>query len=353
MNLNLLPTLFAEHQGSFWFAPAGSTFAEETDWLFMVLLYISGFFFVLVVGAMVWFAIKFRRRAGYQGDSTALHNNALEIFWTIVPTIIVCWIFYRGVQGYMDMTNPPPETVDINVTASKWNWSFTYPNGAESNELHLPVDKSIRLRMRSNDVLHCFYVPAFRTKQDVVPGRLNVLWFHTILEGKFKLFCAEYCGDNHSEMLADVQVHSQEDYEKKLAELNKHPEAPVAHGEWLYERRGCKGCHSLEPGKVVIGPSFAGSWNKQFNNIDGQSVTFDEQYFIESVESPQAKMKPEFAKASQMPSYKGRLKPKEIDALIAMIRALEDGQITDEERNALPPPEEVPQDGAAQATATK
>ena len=159
MVTNPFSLLLAQHEGSFWFAPAGSTFAAETDSFFMILLYISTFFFVLVVGAMILFAIKYRRRPGYQGDSTALHNNALEITWTVIPTLIVCWIFVRGVQGYMDMMTPPPETIDINVMASKWNWSFTYPNGAVSNELHLPVNKAIRLQVRSSDVLHSFFVP--------------------------------------------------------------------------------------------------------------------------------------------------------------------------------------------------
>lgn len=328
--------LLGQHQGSFFFPPKGSTFAEETDTFFMLILYISTFFFVLVVGAMIWFAVKYRRRPGYQGDSAALHNNALEIAWTVIPTLIVCWIFARGVQGYMDMMTPPPETIDIGVTASKWNWAFTYPNGAESNELHVPVGKAIRLNLRSNDVLHSFYVPAFRAKQDVIPGRVGMLWFKPILEGQYTLFCTEYCGDNHSEMLAKVEVHSEESFQKKLVELNKHPESPVAHGEWLYERKGCKGCHSLEPNKVVIGPSFAGSWGKDFDMTSGQKVKFDDAYFVESLEQPQAKMKPEFAKASQMPSYKGRLKPNEMDALKAMLKALEDGQITQEERDALP-----------------
>jgi cytochrome c oxidase subunit 2 len=337
--------LLAEHQGSFWFAPPASNFAQETDRLFMAILYISAFFFVIVVAAMVYFAIKFRRRPGYQGNPDALHNNALEITWTVIPTLIVCWIFVRGVEGYMDMMTPPPETIDINVQAAKWNWTFTYPNGAESNELHLPVNKAVRLRMRSSDVLHSFYVPAFRAKQDIVPGRVNVMWFEPILEGEYNLFCTEYCGDNHSEMLAKVVVHSEESYAAKLEELNVHPESPVAHGEWLYVRKGCQGCHSIEPGKVVVGPSFAKSWGTEFRDISGSSVVFNDEYFVESLEYPQAKMRPEFSRV-QMPSYKGRLKPKEIDALMAFVKALEDGQITEEERMAMPVDDEG-QDSAA------
>ena len=340
MNTSMFPLLLAEHKGSFWFAEAGSTFAEETDFLFMAILWISTFFFVVVVGAMVVFAIKYRRRPGYQGDSTALHNNALEITWTVIPTLIVCWIFARGVQGYMDMVTPPSETIDINVTARKWSWSFQYPNGAESNELHLPVNKPVRLLMRSDDVLHCFFVPAFRTKADVVPGRVTTLWFQPILEGEFPLYCAEYCGDDHSIMRAKVVVHNQKSYEDELVKLNKAPDAPVAHGQQLYLRRGCKGCHSIEDGKVLIGPSFAGSWGKDVkDSISGATVKFDEQYVQGSIENPQAKMRAEFAKAAQMPSYKGRFKPKEMAAITAFLKALEDGKITPEEESALPPPE--------------
>ncbi len=340
MNNLLFPMMLAENKGSFWFAEPGSTFAAETDFLFMAILWISTFFFVVVVGAMVLFAIKYRRRPGYQGDSTALHNNALEITWTVIPTLIVCWIFARGVTGYIDMVTPPAETIDINVTARKWSWSFQYPNGAESNELHLPVGKAVRLLMRSDDVLHCFYVPAFRTKADVVPGRVTPLWFEPTLVGEYTLFCAEYCGDDHSRMRAPVTVHSVEDYEKKLVELNKSPDAPVAHGRWLYERRGCKGCHSIEPGKVVIGPSFAGSWGKEVkDSATGATLKFDEQYVQESIENPQKVMRPEFVKAAQMPSYKGRFKAKEMAAITAFMKALEDGQITPEEESAMPPPE--------------
>jgi cytochrome c oxidase subunit II len=333
-----VPALLAQHEGTYWFPPAGSTFAEETDTFFMYLLYIATFFFVLVVGAMVIFAIKYRRRPGYEGDSTALHNNLLEITWTVIPTLIVCWIFARGVQGYMDMMTPPADTIDISVTARKWSWSFTYPNGAESPELHVPINKAVRLLMRSDDVLHSFYVPAFRAKADVVPGRVTTMWFEPILIGEFKLVCTEYCGDDHSRMFAKVEVHSQADYEKKLVELNKSPEAPVAHGEWLYERRGCKACHSIEKDKIQIGPSFAGSWGTEFKDVAGNNVKFDEQYVLESIESPQAKMKPDFKSATLMPSYKGRFNPKEVNAITAFMKALADGVISADERDALPPP---------------
>lgn len=257
MSLYGFPLLLAERTSerapgsSFWFPPQASTFAKDVDSLYMYIGYISAFFFVVVVAAMVWFSIKYRRRPGYEGDSTALHNNALEIFWTVVPTIIVVWIFAEGVKGYMDMMTPPAQTIDVNVTARKWGWTFQYPNGAISDKLHVPINKASKMRLRSEDALHAFYVPAFRCKTDVVPGRVTYAWFQPIMEGTFDLFCAEYCGDEHSNMITTVTVHSEESYQNWLKEAAKPPENIVAHGQWLYERQGCKGCHSMEPGKKI------------------------------------------------------------------------------------------------------
>ncbi|MCA9192964.1 MAG: cytochrome c oxidase subunit II [Planctomycetales bacterium] len=356
MSTIAFPYLLADKPETFFFPPKASTFAAENDFFYMALFYIALFFFLLIVVGMIVFVIKYRQRPGYEGDPRPLHNNALEITWTVIPTLIVCWIFARGVYGYMEMMRAPAETIDINVEARKWNWLFEYPNGARDPVLHIPNDKAIRLRMRSVDVLHCLYVPAFRCKTDVVPGRVTQLWFQPIREGTFDIFCAEYCGDQHSEMLTKVVVHSQEDYEAWLAEAVKPPIAPVAHGQWLYERMGCKSCHSLEPNKVVVGPSFNGSYGKSFRDSKGQDVSFDANYVRESVLAPQAVMRPEFVKASQMPSFQGKLKENEITAITAFLQALEDGNISDEEMNAVPAAEstenttgEGETDSAAQA----
>ena len=345
--MNPFDLVLAQREGSFWFPPAASTFAEETDSFFMQILYISTFFFVIVVAAGIYCVMKYRRRPGYRGDSTALHNNALEIFWTVVPTIVVCWIFARGVYGYIDMMTPPEgDKVEINVNALQWAWSFEYENGAKSDELHVPVGQPVRLIMRSTDVLHSFYVPAFRAKTDIVPGRVNVMWFKPILEGEYTLFCTEYCGDKHSEMLAKVVVHDQKGYDKWLAEAAKPPETPVAHGKWLYERVGCKACHAYEADKgVIIGPNFAGTYGTEFTSTTGKQITVDEEYIRESILKPQAEMRKEFAAASQMPSFQGKLKENEITALTAFIKALEDGELTDDELNAAAPGEGEAEDG--------
>ncbi|MCA9130559.1 MAG: cytochrome c oxidase subunit II [Planctomycetales bacterium] len=349
-------SLLADTPASFWFPPKASTFAEETDALYMIILWISIIFFVGIVVAMVVFVAKFRRRPGYQGDSRALHNNALEITWTVIPTIIVCFIFARGVEGYMDMMTPPPNTLDINVTASKWNWAFQYPNGAVSDQLHVPIDQPVRLRMRSEDVLHAFYVPAFRAKTDVVPGRVNILWFEPILEGSYDLFCAEYCGDQHSEMIKrqGVVVHKLEEYEAWVANAAKPPVNPVAHGFWLYKRHGCIACHSVTDGKRIVGPPFGKTYGKTFKNTKGQTVTFDEQYIQESVLNPQAQMREGYQTASQMPSFLGKLSNEEIVAITSFLQSLqkdefiaafEDGDLSDGEKSSLGI-EDQPEDAA-------
>ena len=320
------PTLLADENATFWFPPSASTFAEETDWLFMAIMWISVFFFVLVVGAMFWFAIQFRRRPGYEGDSKALHNNALEITWTVIPSLIACWIFARGVYGYMDMVTPPAETLDINVTARQWDWSFQYPNGAISDQLHVPINQPILLRMRSEDVLHAFYVPAFRAKADLVPGRVVEMWFKPILEGEYDLFCAEFCGDQHSEMIKrkGAVVHDEEGYKQWVAEAAKPPVNPTAHGYWLYERMGCKSCHSTVEGKRIVGPSFANTFGQTFKNSKGEDVKFDAQYVRQSILEPQAQMREGYQNASQMPSFQGKLDEEELTALTSFLEAMKD-----------------------------
>lgn len=323
--MHALSVLLADKNETFWFPPKASTFAQETDTLYMYIMWISVVFFVLIVGAMGYFMVKFRRRPGYKGDSAALHNNALEITWTVIPTLIVIWIFARGVYGYMDMMRPPADTIDINVTAKKWDWQFQYPNGAISDTLHVPNNRAIRLKMRSDDVLHAFYVPAFRAKSDIVPGRVTTMWFQPIKEGIYDLFCAEYCGDQHSEMIKrqGVFVTNQEDYEKWLKEAAKPPSHPIAHGHWIYKIR-CKSCHSLMPGKTVVGPSYANSYGSSVELSTGETVQFDDNYIRESILNPQAKYRKGYEKVSQMPSFAGQLKEDELTALSEFLKAMAD-----------------------------
>jgi cytochrome c oxidase subunit 2 len=307
------------------------------DFLFTVILWICIVFFVPIVIAMGYFMWVYRERPGYRGSPEALHNTAIEITWTVVPTIVVVWVFWEGAMGYLDMARIPKGTVDVNVTAKKWQWAFKYENGGEHDVipvenssvkelplLVLPVDRDIKMIMRSDDVLHSFYIPAFRAKRDVVPGRYNYMWFHTTKEGLYDLFCTEYCGDNHSQMNAKVKVVSQEEYKKALEKAIQEPEDPLARGQLLYKRQGCSTCHNAgAEGASGPGPSYNGSWSKPVQLESGTEVAFDENYVRESILNPQAKARKGYGKASPMNSYAGKLKDDQIDALITFIKSLE------------------------------
>lgn len=321
MPVDRLP--LADVNASFFFPEQASTFAPRVDWFFHVLVWISVIFFAIVVVGMIYFAIKYRMRPGYAGSTEALHNTPLEITWTVIPTLIVIWIFYEGAMGYLDMSKPPAaDTFDVQVQAQKWAWTFTYPNGAISDELHLAKGQAAKMIMRSSDVIHSLYVPAFRAKCDVVPGRFSVMWFEPTKLGTYDLFCAEYCGDQHSEMLAKVFVHEPEELEAWLVEAASPPvEDPVAHGEWLYDRVGCKACHSID-GSSRVGPSFLGTWGKSVPLSVGGAVDFDENYVRESILYPQVKYRSGYEQASAMPSYQGRLKENELDAITAFLKSL-------------------------------
>ncbi|HBE71403.1 MAG TPA: hypothetical protein DDW52_24930, partial [Planctomycetaceae bacterium] len=256
------------------------------------------------------------------------------------------------VNGYLDMMEIPSDTINIDVTARKWDWSFQYPNGAIDDKLHIPNNRAIRLRMRSEDVLHAFYVPAFRAKSDVVPGRVTEMWFQPIKEGEYDLFCAEYCGDQHSEMIKrrGVIVHDQAGYEEYLAKAVSPPKHPAAHGFWLYSRQGCKSCHSVEDGKKIVGPSFANSWGKSVQTSAGDEFKFDAQYVRESILAPQAKYRSGYENASKMPSYQGKFDEDELLALTTFLEwmskpefvaAVQDGTLDATEKESLGIQDEV------------
>ena len=320
-----------------WFPEGASSFAPQVDFLFTVILWICIVFFVPIGIAMGYFMWVYRERPGYRGSPEALHNTAIEITWTVVPTIVVVWVFWEGAMGYLDMARIPKGTVDVNVTAKKWQWAFKYENGGEHEVipvenasvkelplLVLPVDRDIKMIMRSDDVLHSFYIPAFRAKRDVVPGRYNYMWFHTTKEGLYDLFCTEYCGDNHSQMNAKVKVVSQEEYRKALEKAIQEPEDPLERGRLLYKRQGCSTCHNAgAEGASGPGPSYNGSWGKPVQLENGTEVAFDENYVRESILNPQANARKGYGKASPMNSYAGKFKDDQIDALITFIKSLE------------------------------
>ena len=307
---------------SFWMPKQGSTVAADSDWLFFFIYWASVISVVAIVAAMAWFVVKYRAKGRTKHDkfdASESHNTALEIVWSVGPLVIVVAVFVLGFQGYVDLRTPPKDSMEIQVTGQKWNWTFTYPNGASDNELHVPVNKPVRLVISSVDVLHSVWIPTFHVKMDAVPGRYTDLWFNANEAGEFPLECTEYCGTSHSDMLTKVVVHEPGGYEAWLATAGSDANLPPAElGAKLVEKKGCVACHSID-GSKKVGPSFKGLWGrKEATNVGEVDVTED--YLRESILQPQAKIVNGFAPA--MPTYQGQLKDTEISGLIEYIKTL-------------------------------
>jgi cytochrome c oxidase subunit II len=313
--------LLAQIEESFWLPPPASTSSGLVDNLFYILLGVSIFFFVLIVVLMTLFVILFRRRQGVEPTPSPSHNNALELVWTVIPICIVGFIFYEGLTGYMEMRISPAQAYEIQVVARQWLWMFEYPNGHKDEQLHVPVDRPVRLTMRSEDVIHGFYIPDFRVQMDVVPGRYTTIWFRAKEPGEHDLYCAQYCGTNHSDMFTKVIVHPPGQFETWLTEAgNQFKNMPPAEaGKQLYARRGCSQCHSTD-GTAGTGPSFKGIYGHKTYLEGGSSVTVDDNYIRESILDPQAKIVQGYKPA--MPTYKGILSDAEITDIIEFIKSL-------------------------------
>jgi cytochrome c oxidase subunit 2 len=293
------------------------------DRVFDFIYWLSVFFFALIVGLMVAFVLRYRRRPGrLEAEDSPSHNLALELTWTLIPLALVFVIFAWGFKVYLDLSTAPANAYEVLVTGQKWKWLFTYPNGHVDEDLHVPADVPVRLVMTSEDVIHGFYIPAFRLKHDVVPGRYAKVWFRAPLPGEYQVFCTQYCGTGHSDMLAKVVVHRPGEFERWLEEsgdfLKKMP--PAQAGEQLYRTRGCAQCHSVD-GKGGTGPSFRGIWAHMQPIKDAQAVMVDENYVRESIMEPQAKIAAGFEPV--MPTYKGKLKDQEITAIIEYLKTLQ------------------------------
>lgn len=308
----------------FWMPLDASTFASEVDGLYSFLLWLSVISAFLIYAAMFYFVMKYRakgREANEVGDETSHHNTALEITWSVIPLFFCIGIFVWGFKGYVNLRTPPKDALEIHVQGQKWKWLFTYPNGFVSSELHVPVDEDVRVIIQSVDVLHSLYIPAFRTKMDAVPGRYTDLWFRATKEGEYPVFCAEYCGTSHSDMLAKAVVHAPGGYEtwlrEKEAELNDLP--PVQLGEKMFAEQGCSTCHSVD-GSSKIGPTWKGIFGTTRSFTDGSSTTVNEEYIAESINNPAAKVVQGYTPS--MPTYQGKLNDRQINGIIEYIKSL-------------------------------
>ncbi|MGD9489144.1 MAG: cytochrome c oxidase subunit II [Calditrichaceae bacterium] len=308
--------------GTFFLPPPNSTIASDVDALFYFILYASIFFFIIVVFGSIWFAVKYRRRGKKEFTPDISHNTRLEIIWTVIPTILVFIVFLWGFNTYLKMNVVPKDAMNVKVTGQKWFWSFGYDNGiTTTNELVVPVGKPVQLTMSSKDVIHSFFVPDFRMKMDVLPNRYTIAWFEATNPGTFDLFCTEYCGKGHSEMIGKVKVVSGREYDEWIAS-NANPGAGMAPEEFgakLLRTKACITCHSND-GSKNTGPTFKGLFGRMERLQDGSNITADENYIRESILEPQAKVVMGFQPV--MPTYQGLLKDEEIDAMIAYLKTL-------------------------------
>jgi cytochrome c oxidase subunit 2 len=304
------------------FAPEqASTFAPHVDALYAYLVLITVFFSALITTLIIFFAVKYRRRSPGEVPRPIAGSMVLELSWTIIPLMIAMTIFVWGASTFFKAYRAPQQAMEVYVVGKQWMWKFQHQTGQrEINELHVPVGARVKLTMTTEDVIHSFYVPAFRIKQDVVPGRYQQLWFEATKPGKFYLFCAEYCGTNHSGMGGYVYVMEPTAYQQWLAG-GTGAESASAQGQKLFQERGCASCHQTEAGgQQGRGPTLFGLFGKKQQIQGGDEVTVDEAYIRESILNPQAKVALGFQPI--MPTFQGQLSEEQILQLVAYIRSL-------------------------------
>jgi cytochrome c oxidase subunit 2 len=232
--------------------------------------------------------------------------------------VVFIAVFAWGFEGFLDMRQAPKDVVEVKATATKWNWQFTYKNGETSPVLHVPIGRDVRILIQSMDVLHSLSIPAFRVKMDAVPGRYTDLWFRATKQGTYPIFCTEYCGQRHSEMLSEATVESEADFTDWVDGLGGDLD-PIAMGQKQYNDRGCKTCHSID-GTPKVGPTWKGLFGSERKLTDGSSATADENYLRQSILEPNAQVVQGFTPS--MPTFQGQLKDKHIDGIIAYIKTL-------------------------------
>ena len=303
------------------FPEQASTAAFPIDLLFGFMTLLTCFFVVVIGGLVVYFAFKYHRRSEDEIPKQISGSTRLEIGWTVPLLGLAMVAFFWGATLYIDLSRPPEGALEIFVIGKQWMWKLQHPDGQqEINELHVPVGRPVKLTMTSQDVIHSFFIPAFRVKQDVLPGRYTTLWFEATQTGVFHLFCAEYCGTEHAGMVGSVIVMSEGDYQEWLTgERNEAAgTSPVEAGQQLFAQIGCEGCHRLEGDGP--GPSLVGAFGEPVPLENGDTVTFDENYIRESILDPMAKIHDGYPPI--MPTYEGQLSEEELIQLVTYIRSL-------------------------------
>jgi len=292
--------------------------APKVDNIYFALLALCGTVAILIFLVAAFFCIRYRR--GTKVDRTPLKGSPipLEITWTAIPLFIFIGIFFWAAEVFFGMSRPPADATEIYVVGKQWMWKIQHPDGRrEINELHLPVGQPVKLIMTSQDVIHDFFVPGFRTKQDVVPGRYTTEWFTPTQPGRYHIFCSQYCGTNHALMVGTVYVQEPAEQARWLAQ-QPAPDSLVSIGERAFRTRGCSGCHA--PNAAIRAPLLDGIYGKQVPLSDSTLVTANEQYLRDSILLPNKQISAGYQPI--MPTFQGQISEEELNAIIAYLKSL-------------------------------
>ena len=358
--LNLLAQV---KDGGLWF-PTDASASNQVDGLAYFILVICGIFLIFNAGLMVFFAIRYKQQQKEGAASGATHNTALEVTWSVIPAFILAVIFIWGFRGFLVQATPPDDSYDITVTGYKWGWDFTYPDGinskaetnpvtgkAERPALHVPADTPVRLTLVSNDVIHSVFIKQLRVKKDCVPGRFNQMWFEAhfdeasavevelptedggtvkVKRNVYDLFCTEYCGQDHSEMITKVYVYTPAGYEERYkSKTITPPDTPLVQiGKTIWETQ-CKSCHNISGASGGLGPTWQNLFGDTGHATSAGPVTVDKEYITESIYNPGAKIVDGYG--NNMAAFPN-LSPREITAIIEFMKTVSDKSDADEDR---------------------
>lgn len=294
--------------------------AATVNNVFLFLLIISVVLLISITATMVYFVFRYSRKNNPSPENIP-SNMALEITWIVLPTILVLSMFYYGWSGFKVMRTVPENAMEVNVTGRQWSWQFEYANGKKSDELMVPAGKPVKLIITSADVNHSLFIPAFRIKEDAIPGKVNYLWFHPEKEGQFDLFCTEYCGTGHSSMVSKVIVMSSDKFSEWLNTGAESAAAPPP-GLELLKDKGCLGCHTTD-GTPRVGPTFKGIFGRQVTVItegEERTITVDEAYLKRSILDPDEDVVKGFPDI--MPEQRDNLNEEEGEQIIQYLKGL-------------------------------
>jgi cytochrome c oxidase subunit 2 len=296
--------------------PQASSVAGEVDALMLFMLIMSGMIAAGIFVCIVVFCVKYRRRPGNDVGQLPGRTTPIEVTWTLVPLALALVPFIWGARIYLAQAQPPADALEIYVVARQWMWKTEQPGGqSEINELHVPVGRPVKLTLTSQDVIHSFFVPAFRLKADVLPGRYTTLWFTATEPGEYRLFCSQYCGTDHAMMIGQVVAMPPGDFAAWLAGGGSATGSPASQGRQLFLQYGCVECHEADRA-----PNLKGVFGQPVLLADGSTVVADESYIRESILSPAARVVNGYQPI--MPSFAGRLTDDEIIQLIAYIKSI-------------------------------